>query len=143
MGTHLKLRLGPPYQNDYNKDNQVALLAINILGEELADDELKSINSNSAILSAVPANIDVLTNSVASVCDDLSYSMYVDESICDVVRQMEELKLKAVGDERFEYARKLKLCMTAMRAAGERMGRYALAKRQVKWTLFLRAVLRL
>lgn len=33
-------------------------------------------------------------------------------------------------DERFEYARKLKLCMTVLRCAGERMGRYALAKRQ-------------
>ncbi len=33
-------------------------------------------------------------------------------------------------DERFEYARKLKLCMSALRSAGERMGRYALAKRQ-------------
>lgn len=33
-------------------------------------------------------------------------------------------------DERFEYARKLKLCMSALRSSGERMGRYALAKRQ-------------
>lgn len=31
---------------------------------------------------------------------------------------------------RFEYARKLKLCMTALRNAGERLGRYSLAKRQ-------------
>lgn len=33
-------------------------------------------------------------------------------------------------DERFEYARKLKLCMGVLRSAGERLGRYALAKRQ-------------
>lgn len=33
-------------------------------------------------------------------------------------------------DERFEYARKLKLCMNVLRQAGERLGRYALAKRQ-------------
>lgn len=36
----------------------------------------------------------------------------------------------SVLDERFEYARKLKLCMNALRVAGERIGRYALAKRQ-------------
>jgi len=39
------------------------------------------------------------------------------------------LPLKKI-DERFEYARKLKLCMSVLRSAGERLGRYALAKRQ-------------
>ncbi|XP_058824558.1 centrosomal protein of 104 kDa isoform X2 [Topomyia yanbarensis] len=130
VGSHLKLRLGPPYQNKFNKDNLVALLAINILGEELSSDELASIQSNTALLSVIPANIEALTSTLASACDDLSYSMYVEESICDVVRKMEALKLQAVQEERFEYARKLKLCMTALRTAGERLGRYALAKRQ-------------
>lgn len=37
---------------------------------------------------------------------------------------------KIISDERFEYARKLKLCMNSLRTAGERLGRYALAKRQ-------------
>lgn len=46
-------------------------------------------------------------------------------------------------DERFEYARKLKLCMTALRSAGERLGRYALAKRQaVQQEDFITAKLR-
>ncbi|XP_065080459.1 centrosomal protein of 104 kDa isoform X2 [Ochlerotatus camptorhynchus] len=130
VGSHLKLRLGPPYSNKFNSDNQVALLAINILGEELTAEELSSINSNAALLNVPPANIEALNSSLASVCDDLSYSMYVEEGICDVVRKMELLKLQAVQDERFEYARKLKLCMTALRTAGERLGRYALAKRQ-------------
>ncbi|XP_021702895.1 centrosomal protein of 104 kDa isoform X1 [Aedes aegypti] len=130
VGSHLKLRLGPPYPNKYNADNQVALLAINILGEELTTEELASIQSNTALLNATPANIEALNSSLASMCDDLSYSMYVEEGICDVVRKMELLKVQAVQDERFEYARKLKLCMTALRTAGERLGRYALAKRQ-------------
>ncbi|XP_058452384.1 centrosomal protein of 104 kDa isoform X2 [Malaya genurostris] len=130
VGSHLKLRLGPPFQNRFNENNQVALLAINILGEELSNEELASIQSNSALLNVTPTNVETLTNTLASACDDLSYSMYVEESICDVVRKMETLKLQAVQDERFEYARKLKLCMTALRTAGERLGRYALAKRQ-------------
>lgn len=46
-------------------------------------------------------------------------------------------------DERFEYARKLKLCMTALRSAGERLGRYSLAKRQaVQQEDFIAAKLR-
>ncbi|XP_055642781.1 centrosomal protein of 104 kDa isoform X2 [Toxorhynchites rutilus septentrionalis] len=130
VGSHLKLHLGSPYPNKFNKDNQVALLAINILGEELSADELIMAQHNSAVLSATPSNLEMLNSSLASICDDLSYSMYVEESICNVVRRMEVLKLQAVQDERFEYARKLKLCMGALRTAGERLGRYALAKRQ-------------
>ncbi|XP_058124047.1 centrosomal protein of 104 kDa [Anopheles ziemanni] len=131
VGSHLKLRLGPAHPNEFNKDNQVALLAINILGEELTADELASMQGNvSSLMNAVPPNIDALNGSLASACDDLSYSMYVEESICEVVRRMEILKIQAVQDERFEYARKLKLCMGALRTAGERLGRYALAKRQ-------------
>lgn len=46
-------------------------------------------------------------------------------------------------DERFEYARKLKLCMGALRSAGERLGRYSLAKRQaVQQEDFIAAKLR-
>ncbi|XP_035904417.1 centrosomal protein of 104 kDa isoform X1 [Anopheles stephensi] len=131
VGSHLKLRLGPAHPNQYNKDNQVALLAINILGEELTSEELAASQGNvTSLLNAIPANIDTLNSSLASACDDLSYSMYVEESICEVVRKMELLKVQAVQDERFEYARKLKLCMGALRTAGERLGRYALAKRQ-------------
>lgn len=47
------------------------------------------------------------------------------------------------SDERFEFARKLKLCMTALRNAGERLGRYSLAKRQaVQLEDFMTAKLR-
>lgn len=48
-----------------------------------------------------------------------------------------------ISDERFEYARKLKLCMGALRNAGERLGRYSLAKRQaVQQEDFIAAKLR-
>lgn len=50
---------------------------------------------------------------------------------------------KIFADERFEYARKLKLCMSSLRSAGERLGRYALAKRQaVQQEDFMTAKLR-
>lgn len=32
-----------------------------------------------------------------SICDDLSFSMYVEESITDIVRAIETLKKKAVN----------------------------------------------
>ncbi|XP_018794859.1 PREDICTED: centrosomal protein of 104 kDa isoform X1 [Bactrocera latifrons] len=149
-GTHLKLRLSGAHRNDYNPDEQVALIAVNVLGEELnrnvtvaaaesaAQVENAGGNGNgAAAVSNEQSNTDVVapTGSAAepaliSICDDLLFSMYVEESIAEIIREMEEKKLQAVGAERFEYARKLKLCMTALRTAGERLGRYALAKRQ-------------
>lgn len=120
VGTHLKLRIGPSYENPQNQQKQAALLAVNVLGEEIlpCDGDLNQLVSKSA------------EPTYDSICDDLSFCMYVEESVAEVVRQMETLKHRAVQDERFEYARKLKLCMTSLRGAGERLGRYALAKRQ-------------
>lgn len=153
-GTHLKLRLSTAHRNDYNPDGQVALIAVNVLGEELdrnvtvaaaestaqAESQNAGGNGNgngTAAMSNEQNNIELIAPTgsagepaLVSICDDLLFSMYVEESIAEIVRVMEEKKLQAVGAERFEYARKLKLCMTALRTAGERLGRYALAKRQ-------------
>lgn len=126
IGTHLKLRMGNPHENALNPLNQVALLAVNVLGEEFRSTltDLNHLKIRHFANDEPPAEI-----ALASITNDLSYCMYVEESIVDLVRQIETLKKKAVQDERFEYARKLKLCMNALRSAGERLGRYALAKK--------------
>ncbi|XP_055901824.1 centrosomal protein of 104 kDa isoform X2 [Eupeodes corollae] len=134
-GTHLKLRLSTPHRNDFNTEGQIALIAVNVLGEDL------ECNSNGAgggggeesSATAAAGEVQLTENgepALASMCDDLLFSMYVEESIAEIIREMEEKKSKAVNDERFEYARKLKLCMTSLKVAGERLGRYSLAKRQ-------------
>ncbi|XP_073821254.1 centrosomal protein of 104 kDa [Musca autumnalis] len=133
-GTHLKLRLSGPHTNEYNTNNQIALIAVNVLGEDLetsgnASKETEAENSGGSLAGAGDSS-DASELPLASMCDDLLFSMYVEESIADIIREMEERKAKAVASERFEYARKLKLCMSALRSAGERLGRYALAKRQ-------------
>lgn len=115
--------MSAPHPNNLNPNNQLALLAVNVLGEEF--------NPNTNDLSHLKLkNPDDETEvPLLSITDDLSYCMYVEESIVLIVRNLEQLKLKAVADERFEYARKLKLCMNCLRTAGERLGRYALSKR--------------
>lgn len=106
LGTHLKLRLYAPHSTPLNETGQISLLAVNVLA------------------------VDDSPDGFTSLCDDLSFCMYVEEGVTSVIRELEQKKLKAVTEERFEYARKLKLCMTSLKAAGERLGRYALAKRQ-------------
>lgn len=112
LGTHLKLRMGNPHENKLNPANQLALLAVNVLGEEF--------NPNCNDLSHLRLkNDDTLEVALLSITDDLSYCMYVEESIVEIVKKLETLKRKAVEDERFEYARKLKLCMNCLRTAGK------------------------
>jgi centrosomal protein CEP104 len=123
LGTHLKLRMGNPYENKLNPKNQLALLAVNVLGEEF------NPNCNDLSHLRLKHPDDATEVALSSIADDLSYCMYVEESIVEIVKKLEELKQKAVDDERFEYARKLKLCMNCLRTAGERLGRYALSKR--------------
>ncbi|XP_058985538.1 centrosomal protein of 104 kDa isoform X2 [Musca domestica] len=131
-GTHLKLRLSGPHANEFNTENQIALIAVNVLGEDLeaSGNPSKETEENGSNSLATESGSEGSELPLASMCDDLLFSMYVEESIAEVVREMEERKAKAVASERFEYARKLKLCMCALRSAGERLGRYALAKRQ-------------
>lgn len=158
-GTHLKLRIGAAHPTELNPHGQVALIAVNVLGEDLSKEHATQFIQN--------INNERTESAIASICDDLSFSMYVEESMADMVRKMEQKKAKAVNgeqqcssnkqdrkknfiifyfsiaDERFEYARKLKLCMGALRSAGERLGRYSLAKRQaVQQEDFMTAKLR-
>lgn len=129
-GTHLKLRLNGAHCNEYNTNGQIALMAVNVLGEDL--EPVVSSGTADEHLAGETPPIDTATGelALASICDDLLFSMYVEESIVQHIRELEQRKHLAVSSERFEYARKLKLCMTALRTAGERLGRYALAKRQ-------------
>lgn len=115
--------MGNPYPNKLNPNNQLALLAVNVLGEEF------NPNCNDLSHLKLKNPDDSLEVALASITDDLSYCMYVEESIVEIVKKLEQLKTRAVEDERFEYARKLKLCMNCLRTAGERLGRYALSKR--------------
>lgn len=38
---------------------------------------------------------------LASICDDLSFSMYVEESIVGTIRELEQKKIKAVNGKLF------------------------------------------
>lgn len=113
LGTYLKLRMGNPHDNKLNPNKQLALLAVNVLGEKF------SPSSNDLSHLEHKQSDDTMEVTLSSITDDLSYCMYVEESIVEIVKKLENLKHKAVADERFEYARKLKLCMNCLRMAGK------------------------
>ncbi|XP_059055953.1 centrosomal protein of 104 kDa [Achroia grisella] len=110
----VKLRLSGPH-TPAKEDEQVALMAVNVLGEEVEDPEKSPPVSK--------------TEALYSPYDDLAFVMYVDNEIADLVRNLDEKKKTAVTEERFEYARRLKSAGSALAAAGIRIGRWRLRKR--------------
>lgn len=87
--------MGNPYQNPLNPHQQLSLIAINILGEEFCS----PIGFENGQMKAT-SNAEQLENSISSsICDDLAFSMYVEESVVEIVREMETRKLKAVNGE--------------------------------------------
>lgn len=88
-GTHLKLRIGSAHQNELNTMSQVALIAVNVLGEHLSTENATQLINN--------INNERTESAIASICDDLSFSMYVEETIAEVIRKMEQKKSNAVN----------------------------------------------
>ncbi|CAH0696217.1 unnamed protein product [Spodoptera exigua] len=111
----VKLKLSGPHP-PAKEDDQVALMAVNVLGEEVEDTE-------------TPPVLPVSKEPAYSPYDDLAFIMYVDNDIADLVRSLDEKKKVAVSEERFEYARRLKSAGAALASAGIRIGRWRLRKR--------------
>lgn len=70
-------------------DLQIALIAVNVLGE--------SMSTENAMQLMEKLNNERTENALASICDDLSFSMYVEESIVGTIRELETKKAKAVN----------------------------------------------
>ncbi|XP_050434404.1 centrosomal protein of 104 kDa [Adelges cooleyi] len=104
----VKFILHENHQNALNRFNQVSLIGVQIFGEKQSCGDQGNFHG--------------------SVCDDLAFEMYVDKQMAIVIRTLEQRKIKAVQDERFEYARKLKAAMTELRSAGEKLGKLELSK---------------
>uniref|UniRef100_A0A0K8T2H0 Centrosomal protein n=1 Tax=Lygus hesperus TaxID=30085 RepID=A0A0K8T2H0_LYGHE len=100
-----KLSLHVNHENVHNVYNQVGLVAVQLLGDG------KEPNT-----------------SEPSIFDDLSFEMYVDKEVAQIIRKMEIKKEEAVKVERFRYAAKLKAAMLTLREVGERLGRLEVGK---------------
>ena len=73
---------------------KVGLTAVNIIGTpfEKADSQ----------------NVFNLDGDVWSLYDDLSFLMYTDIEVAQLINKLEKKKFEAVATERFEYAKKIK-----------------------------------
>ncbi|XP_023330151.1 centrosomal protein of 104 kDa [Eurytemora carolleeae] len=89
----IKLVFHKNYQNKKNQYNQVGLTAISIIGTPAGSDNTEG-----------EFNLD----QVLSPYDELSFLVYTDTEITQLILKLEKRKLDAAGTERFEYAKKIK-----------------------------------
>ena len=80
------------FTNRKNQYNQVGLAGLNIIGTPWGD------------RSSRPG----LETGVLSEYDDLSFLMYTDKEVAQIISKLEKKKFEAVNTERFEYAKKIK-----------------------------------
>ncbi|XP_034280121.1 centrosomal protein of 104 kDa [Pantherophis guttatus] len=138
VGQYLKLTFHKNYANRYNLYSQVALVAINIIGEpadlshensqsakeKLIDHYLGSNSDDSALEGSYPGKADAI-----SPLDDLAFDMYQDPEVAQIIRKLDEKKHEAVHLEHYDHAKKLKQAIADLQKVGERLGRYEVEKR--------------
>ncbi|OXB78116.1 UNVERIFIED_CONTAM: hypothetical protein H355_007258 [Colinus virginianus] len=139
VGQYLKLIFHKNYVNRYNLYSQVALVAINIIGdpadysndsnkypsrEKLIDHYLGSNSDDPALDGTYLGKPDSI-----SPLDDLAFDMYQDPEVAQIIRRLDEKKREAVHQEHYDYAKKLKQAIADLQKVGERLGRYEVEKR--------------
>ncbi|NXY50121.1 CE104 protein, partial [Ceuthmochares aereus] len=139
VGQYLKLIFHKNYVNKYNSYGQVALVAINIIGDP-ADFGADSNNTPSRE-KLIDHYLGIKLNDPAldgtylgkpdyiSPLDDLAFDMFQDPEVAQIIRRLDEKKRAAVRDEHYDYAKKLKQAIADLQKVGEQLGRYEVEKR--------------
>ncbi|XP_032250994.1 centrosomal protein of 104 kDa isoform X1 [Phoca vitulina] len=138
VGQFLKLIFHENHVNKYNIYNQVALVAVNIIGDPADFGDESNITSREKLIdhylghnSEDPALEGTCTgkSDYISPLDDLAFDMYQDPEVAQIIRKLDERKREAVQKERYDYAKKLKQAIADLQKVGERLGRYEVEKR--------------
>ncbi|XP_033288648.1 centrosomal protein of 104 kDa isoform X3 [Orcinus orca] len=117
VGQFLKLIFHQNHINKYNVYNQVALVAINIIGdpadfsdesnitsrEKLIDHYLGHNTEDPALEGTCSGKSDYI-----SPLDDLAFDMYQDPEVAQIIRRLDERKHEAAQRERYDDAKTLK-----------------------------------
>ncbi|NXK63252.1 CE104 protein, partial [Sylvietta virens] len=139
VGQYLKLIFHKNYVNKYNLYGQVALVAVNIIGDpaDYGNDSMSSpsreklIDHYLGIKSDDPALDGTYLGKHDSISplDDLAFDMYQDPEVAQIIRRLDEKKREAVRLECYDHAKKLKQAIADLQKVGERLGRYEVEKR--------------
>ncbi|XP_019907536.2 centrosomal protein of 104 kDa isoform X2 [Esox lucius] len=137
IGTYLRLTFHRNHVNRYNLYNQVALVAINVLGDSVDANAIDTIPGREPLIEhylnssqhekALDGTYIGKCDSVSPL-DDLAFDMYQDPEVAQIIRLLDDKKQEMVRQERFDLAKTLKQAIADLQKVGERMGRYDVEK---------------
>ncbi|XP_038590771.1 centrosomal protein of 104 kDa-like [Micropterus salmoides] len=138
IGTYLRITFHRNHANRYNPHSQVALVAINVLGDSLDGNAFNTIPSreqliehylNSTQLEAALDTTFMGKCEFISPLDDLAFDMYQDPEVAHIIRLLDQKKQDMVRQEKYEQAKNLKQAIADLQKVGERLARYDVEKR--------------
>ncbi|XP_029974326.1 centrosomal protein of 104 kDa isoform X2 [Salarias fasciatus] len=138
IGTYLKVTFHRNHPNPCNHHNQVALVAINVLGDSLEGNAFYTLPSreqliehylNSTQLEAALDTTFMGKCDTISPLDDLAFDMYQDPEVAHIIRLLDQKKQDMVRQEKFEQVKNLKQAIADLQKVGERLARYDVEKR--------------
>ncbi|NXH44838.1 CE104 protein, partial [Dicaeum eximium] len=139
VGQYLKLIFHKNYVNKYNLYGQVALVAVNIIGDpaDYGNESMSSPSREKLIDHYLGIKLDdpaldgtyLGKRDSISPLDDLAFDMYQDPEVAQIIRRLDEKKREAVRLECYDHAKKLKQAIADLQKVGERLGRYEVEKR--------------
>ncbi|KAJ8016674.1 hypothetical protein DPEC_G00009700 [Dallia pectoralis] len=137
IGTYLRLTFHRNHVNRYNHYNQVALVAINVLGDAVDGSAIDTIPSREQLIEhylnssqqekALDGTYIGRWDSISPL-DDLAFDMYQDPEVAHIIRLLDDRKQEMVRQERFDLAKTLKQAIADLQKVGERIGRYDVEK---------------
>ncbi|XP_038864112.1 centrosomal protein of 104 kDa [Salvelinus namaycush] len=137
IGTYLRITFHRNHVNRYNLYNQVALVAINVLGDSVDGTAVDTIPSREQLIehylnssqheTALDGTYMGKCESISPL-DDLAFDMYQDPEVAHIIRLLDDKKQEMVRQERYEFAKTLKQAVADLQKVGERLGRYDVEK---------------
>ncbi|KAM9856110.1 centrosomal protein of 104 kDa [Aulostomus maculatus] len=138
IGRYLRVTFHRNHVNRYNRYDQVALVAINILGDSLDAKAFNTIPSREQLIehylnstqqeAALDTTLMGKCESISPL-DDLAFDMYQDPEVAHIIRLLDQKKQDMVRQEKYEQAKNLKQAIADLQKVGERLARYDVEKR--------------
>ncbi|XP_023649234.2 centrosomal protein of 104 kDa isoform X2 [Paramormyrops kingsleyae] len=137
VGTHLRLTFHRNYASPHNLYNQVALIAVNVLGDAVDSDSADVFPTTDQLIEHYLNNTqqDMSLNGTylgkhdsISPLDDLAFHIYQDPAVAQIICRLDERKQECVQREQYGLAKTLKQAVADLQKVGERLARLDVEK---------------
>nr|CAB3229838.1 centrosomal protein of 104 kDa [Phallusia mammillata] len=123
-GRYIRLVIHKNHINKFNLYNQIGIMALNAIGDS-SRKPAKKFNGNNTLPDGLSEKPDYI-----SPMDDLAFDMYQDPEVASIIRRLDAHKKKAVIEENFDVAKRMKQAIADLQKVGEKLARYELDKRR-------------